>query len=266
MHERACVARHLASRTGGRAAERAAVDGAQHGLAVTVMALPQLGDVVAVDALTYPGFQGARRGTPAGTGAHTGIRTGADLDALERLCARRRVKAIYAMPTLHNPLGRVMTAPAPPAGRHRNGTACSSSKTRPTPFWPMTRRRRWQRWHRRRRCTSRVFLRSVATGLRMGFVAAPDVLVPSLEGANPGHDLVHAGRDHGLACAWLEDGTFRQPPRGGETAGRGGAGKLSPARSLPDCCRRAAPSSYFVWLSMPDETPRRLGCGGADAR
>ena len=33
------------------------VNGAQHGLATTAMALLQPGDVVAVDALTYPGFK-----------------------------------------------------------------------------------------------------------------------------------------------------------------------------------------------------------------
>nr|GFB52517.1 hypothetical protein [Tanacetum cinerariifolium] len=33
---------------------------------------------------------------------------GPDLDALERLCQQRRVKAVYTMPTLHNPMGWVM--------------------------------------------------------------------------------------------------------------------------------------------------------------
>ncbi|MGC4979669.1 aminotransferase class I/II-fold pyridoxal phosphate-dependent enzyme [Streptomyces sp. DT193] len=35
---------------------------------------------------------------------------GPDLDALEKLCATRPVRAIHTMPTLHNPLGRVMPA------------------------------------------------------------------------------------------------------------------------------------------------------------
>ena len=33
------------------------VNGAQHGLSVVLMALLQPGDVIAVDALTYPGFK-----------------------------------------------------------------------------------------------------------------------------------------------------------------------------------------------------------------
>src|SRR5205814_2589233 len=57
-HEREPVAPHLATRGLTVSADQVAiVDGAQHGLATTVMALLQPGDVVAIDALTYPGFQ-----------------------------------------------------------------------------------------------------------------------------------------------------------------------------------------------------------------
>ena len=72
------------------------------------------GDVVAVDALTYYGF-GRGRGAAPGAGAGPGQRRGPDLDALERLCRARRVRAIYCMPTLHNPLGWVLDL----AGRRR---------------------------------------------------------------------------------------------------------------------------------------------------
>ncbi|MCZ4060952.1 aminotransferase class I/II-fold pyridoxal phosphate-dependent enzyme [Pantoea sp. LMR881] len=39
-------------------------NGAQHGLSVAVMGLLKPGDVVAVDALTYPGFQSPGRSVP----------------------------------------------------------------------------------------------------------------------------------------------------------------------------------------------------------
>src|SRR5882724_10080816 len=111
MHERAGVARHLASR--GLAAESSTVlivDGAQHGLAVTVMALLRPGDVVAVDALTYPGFKVLAESLRIELAPLPASGHGPDLDVLERLCARRRVRAVYTMPTLHNPLGWVMSA------------------------------------------------------------------------------------------------------------------------------------------------------------
>jgi DNA-binding transcriptional MocR family regulator len=69
------------------------------------MALFQPGDVVAVDALTYPGFIVLARTLGLELAPLPLTETGPDLDALEQLCRRRRVRAIYSIPTLHNPLG-----------------------------------------------------------------------------------------------------------------------------------------------------------------
>src|SRR5262249_31961492 len=58
LHERATVGRHLAGRGLTLSTEQIAiVDGSQHGLATTVIGLLQPGDVVATDALTYPGIK-----------------------------------------------------------------------------------------------------------------------------------------------------------------------------------------------------------------
>jgi len=58
LHERANIAKYLAAIGLNLGAENLLiVSGAQHGLATAVMALLQPGDVVAVDALTYPGFK-----------------------------------------------------------------------------------------------------------------------------------------------------------------------------------------------------------------
>ena len=57
-HERAVMARHLLRRGLTVGADQVLlVSGAQHGLAVTLMALLKPGDVIAVDALTYSGFK-----------------------------------------------------------------------------------------------------------------------------------------------------------------------------------------------------------------
>lgn len=58
MNERVIIAQHLLSRGLSTEADRISiVSGAQHGLAVSVMATLKPGDVVAVDTLTYPGFK-----------------------------------------------------------------------------------------------------------------------------------------------------------------------------------------------------------------
>jgi len=75
------------------------VNGAQHGLATTLMATCGPGDVVAADALTYPGFKVLAHTLRLELAPLPVTRGGPDLDALERLCAKRRVRAIYAMLT-----------------------------------------------------------------------------------------------------------------------------------------------------------------------
>ena len=112
-HDRAVVASHLRQRGLEVSADQVLiVNGAQHGLAVTLMATLRPGDVVAADALTYPGFKVLAQTLRLELAPLPLTPDGPDLDALKRLCATRPVRAVYAMPTLHNPLGWVMGASA----------------------------------------------------------------------------------------------------------------------------------------------------------
>ncbi len=71
-HERASVALHLERRgLSVRADQVLIVSGAQHGLAVAALAMLQPGDVIAVDALTYPGFKVLAQTHAPGVGAAT---------------------------------------------------------------------------------------------------------------------------------------------------------------------------------------------------
>jgi DNA-binding transcriptional MocR family regulator len=254
MHERACVARHLTSR--GLTAEPSRVmlvDGAQHGLAVTVMALLQPGDVVAVDALTYPGFKVLAEAHRLELAPIPASGQGPDLDALERLCARRRVKAIYAMPTLHNPLGWVMSASrrrrlAAIARRHgllviEDAAYAFLAEDPPPPLATLA-------------PETTVYVsglsKNVATGLRVGFVVAPEAWVPKIERAIRATTWCTPGVTTAIACAWLEDGTVDRL----ESEKRHDASMrqaiASEALAGLRCVRH--PASYFVWLPMPEET------------
>src|SRR6201991_4246253 len=91
-HERAAVARHLRRKGLGVGGDQVLiVNGAQHGLGVTVLALSQPGDVVAVDALSYPGFKLAAQAHHLELAPLPAKEDGPDLDALDQLCSRRRV-------------------------------------------------------------------------------------------------------------------------------------------------------------------------------
>jgi DNA-binding transcriptional MocR family regulator len=231
-HERAVVARHL-TRRGLRVGDDRVllVDGAQHGLAVSAMALLQPGDVVAVDALTYPGFKVLGQTLHLELAPLPAAGDASDLDALERLCRTRRIRAVYAMPTLHNPLGWVTTA----GHRERlvdiarryglliveDAAYAYLAERPPTPLAALA-----------PELTVYVsgLSKSVATGLRVGFVSAPIELVPALERA------IRTGRRSPATC-------WRGSPRS-VIRRRTSSGSRSPATSEPIASRhRSSPNA-----------------------
>jgi DNA-binding transcriptional MocR family regulator len=252
-HERATVARHLRQR-GLRVGpdQVLIVNGAQHGLAATLMATMQPGDVVAVDALTYPGIKVLGQTlrlelAPVPTAGHA-----PDLDALERLCATRRIRAVYTMPTLHNPLGWVTTAAhrehlTSIARRYalliiEDAAYAFLAEQPPAPLAALA-------------PETTVYVsglsKSVATGLRVGFVTAPTTLVPAIERTIRATTWNTAAVMTALACQWLEDGTVARL----ETQKRNDArARQSIARDvLAGLPHVGHPSSYFLWLPMPEE-------------
>jgi DNA-binding transcriptional MocR family regulator len=248
----AAVARHLQQRGLGVSAEQVLiVSGAQHGLATTIMATLQAGDVVAADALTYPGFKVLARTLRLELAPLPVTQHGPDLGALEQLCAERRVRAVYAMPTLHNPLGWVMDAPARArmveiARRHdlliiEDASYAYLAGDSPPPLAALA-----------PEVTVYVsgLSKSVATGLRVGFVAAPVPLVPAIERVIRATTWNTPAITTAIACRWLEDGTVRRLE----------ARKRDDARTRQSMARDVLaglpqishPSSYFVWLPLPE--------------
>ena len=90
-----------------------------------MMSTLRAGGGLAADALTYPGFKVLAHTLRLELAPLPVTPGGPDLDALEQLCAERPVRAIYAMPTLQNPLGWVMdTPPARGWSRSRGDSGC----------------------------------------------------------------------------------------------------------------------------------------------
>jgi len=252
-HERALVGRHLARRGLSVDAEQVAiVDGAQHGLATTVMGLLQPGDVLATDALTYPGIKVLAEAHRLELLPIPAAGLGPDLDALEGLCKRRRVRAVYAMPTLHNPLGWVMSESrrrrlVSIARRHgliliEDAAYAFLAEDPPAPLAALA-------------PETTVYVsalsKSVATGLRFGFVAAPAEWVRKIERAIRATTWSTPGVITAIACGWLDDGTVTRLE----------AEKRRDAKARQDiasevlvglrCVRH--PTSYFIWLPLGEE-------------
>ncbi|MFW0754970.1 PLP-dependent aminotransferase family protein [Pseudomonas sp. H11T01] len=252
-HERAIVARHLRCRGLAVSEDQVLiVSGAQHGLAATVMALLRPGDVVATDVLTYPGFKVLAQAhrlelAPIPSAGHE-----PDLDALERLCKSRRVRAVYTMPTLHNPLGWVtgmqwrlrLVAIAREYGLLIiEDAAYAFLAEDPSPplatLAPET----------------TVYVsglsKSVATGIRVGFVAAPTQWVCAIERIIRATTWNTPSVMTAIACGWLEDGTVIRLE---EEKRRDARVRQSIANAaLSGLQYISHPSSYFVWLPLGEE-------------
>ncbi len=253
-HERAAVARHLRRRGLRTTVDNVLiVNGAQHGLAVTAMAMLQPGDVVAVDALTYPGFKVLAEALRLELAPLPVTAGGPDLDTLERLCARRRVRAIYAMPTLHNPLGWVMDLPSRTrlvglARRHgvqiiEDASYAYLAAKAALPLAALA-------------PDITVYVsglsKSVATGLRIGFLAAPAPLVPGIERAIRATTWNTPAITTAIACRWLSDGTVErlEAEKRLDAAQRQSIARAALA-GLP-CVGH--PSSYFIWLPLAEDS------------
>ena len=254
LAERDIIARHLTCQHFAPDAENVLiVNGAQHGLAVTVMGLLRPGDVVAVDALTYSGFKVLAALYHLELAAIPCRPEGPDLQALHTLCQQRRVRAVYTMPTLHNPLGWVLNAGqrqalADLARQHDlliiEDAAYARLVSRPPP--PVV------SYAPERTVYVTGFSKNIATGLRVGVVISPPRYRPEIERAIRATTWNTPTLISSLICAWIEDGTVarfetqkRQDARQRQQVAREVLCGL-PVVSHPD--------SYFVWLPLGEES------------
>lgn len=254
LAERDIIARHLTCQHFAPDAENVLiVNGAQHGLAVTVMGLLRPGDVVAVDALTYSGFKVLAALYHLELAAIPCRPEGLDLQALHTLCQQRRVRAVYTMPTLHNPLGWVLNtgqrqALADLARQHDlliiEDAAYARLVSRPPP--PVV------SYAPERTVYVTGFSKNIATGLRVGVVISPPRYRPEIERAIRATTWNTPTLISSLICAWIEDGTVarfetqkRQDARQRQQVAREVLCGL-PVVSHPD--------SYFVWLPLGEES------------
>ncbi|MBC3273352.1 PLP-dependent aminotransferase family protein [Pseudomonas sp. SWRI81] len=252
-HERASVARHLLA--GGvtvEAGQILIVNGAQQGLAVALMALLKPGDVIAADALTYSGFKVLAEALHLEVVAIPAAAHGPDLQALEELCRSRAVRAVYSMPTLHNPLGWVM-----PLAQREQLVAIARRhdltiiEDAAYAFLVQEPPRALIDLAAERTVYVSGLSKSIATGLRVGFIAAPMDKVPALERIIRATTWNTPGVMTALACGWLDDGTvtaLEEQKRHDAKARQALAAEV--LKGLPYI---AHPASYFLWLPLPED-------------
>ncbi len=224
--------------------------GAQQGLACAVMALLQPGDVVVVDALTYPGFTALAQHQALELQALPWQGSGPDLEALAALLKRRPIKAIFCMPTLHNPTGWVMDVSSRKrlvelADLHKVWIIEDASyaflvESAPPPLRQMAP-------HRTVYVSS--LSKSVGGGLRLGYLVVPPALIQrcvrvlrSIAWSQPTLPAL-------LAAHWLDDGTVERLEAEKQRAAR--ARQKLASMCLTGLQLHAHPDSFFVWVKLP---------------
>lgn len=256
---------------GGRGADRAAVatylldrgidvppaqvlltGGAQHALDTVLSSIASPGEVVAVDALTYPGVKllaGIRRielaPLPCGP-------VGSDPDGLEALCRERPVSAIYVMPDLHNPLGFTLDT----AARNRiveiarrydcvlveDGTYSFLVPDAPPPLHALAPERTFYVGS---------LSKNLSTGLRAGHIVAPRQHLSTVTRALRASSWGVPGIVTALTTRWLGDGTVARMERTRREDAR--RRQAIARRELADLGLMSRPGSYWGWLPLPDE-------------
>lgn len=225
--------------------------GAQQGLACAAMSLLQPGDVVAVDALTYPGFTGLSQHLSLELQALPWLDTGPDLETLQDLLSRRPIKAIFCMPTLHNPTGWVMDLASRKklvalAEKHNvwiieDATYAFLVESAPPALVHLA---------PDRTIYVSSLSKSLGGGLRLGYLVVPPTLVQrsvrnlrSIAWSQPTITAI-------LAAHWLNDGTVERLEVEKRQAAREKQ-KLA-SECLIGLELEAHPDAFFVWLKLPE--------------
>jgi DNA-binding transcriptional MocR family regulator len=225
--------------------------GAQHGITVTLAALTQPGDRIATECLTYNGIKPVA--------AMLGVRLeglpmdaqGLLPDAFEDACKRGPLRALYCIPTGHNPTTSIM----PSARRRaiadialRHGVAvieddifASLLPVRHEPISMLAGDLGY--------CITSLS-KAVAPGLRIGFVTGPAAAVDRLRLAVRSTCWAAAPLTAEIAVQWLEDGTADKIQH---SRTREAEARLSLVRELLAGHHfDAVPGHLCIWLHLPD--------------
>ncbi|MDA8482558.1 PLP-dependent aminotransferase family protein [Pseudomonas resinovorans] len=183
------------------------VNGGQHGLLCTLMALLRAGDAMVTEQLTYPGLITAAR--------MLGIKLlGAAMDneglipaSLDELCRHNRVSAIYCTPTLQNPTTGVMSAQRREAivaiCREHNLLIIEDEAHavlvdhRPPPL---------SHYAPERTVLISSLSKAVAAGLRVGYLHAPTPLISRITASLRATCWMATPLTMELASNWIENG------------------------------------------------------------
>lgn len=250
--DRAAGGRLLRGRLGEVPAERILVcAGAQAALMVIATTLLRRGDLVLAESLAYPGFRALA--------AHLGLRLeGVAIDgeglvpeALDEACAREAPRALFCVPTLHNPTTATMSLArrqAVAAVLRRHGVPVIEDDaygllpgTSPQPLATLVPELAFY---------VAGLAKCIAPGLRIAYLVAPDGAAASrlAQGIRATTHMTPPLMV-ALATQWIADGTAEQVIAA--VRQEGAARQLIARQILPPERVAAHPEGHHLWLHLP---------------
>jgi DNA-binding transcriptional MocR family regulator len=247
--------------------------GTQHALTVTLTSLCASGDTLLVEELTYPGIRALANLLELKTVPLPMDESGLVPEALEAACRQRRPKALFIMPTIHNP--RTVTIPeerrraiAAIAARYDvaivEDTVNHLLADNPPPPLSL--------YAPEVGYFIASLSKAVTGGLRVAYLIGPENVVDTLTKAVWATNWMTAPLCAEIAAAWIEDGTADAAcSRKKAEAGR----RVSAARDiLGEFDLRSDDYGHHAWLNLPEcwqsamqfaEEARRAGVAVAPA-
>ena len=249
-HERKIFANYLSRIHGDIDPENLFItSGAQHGIAVAVMGFLSNGDTVGTDPIIYPGFKASAALHRVPLVAVSGEEGVMDPEDLERQCRKKKLKAVYLMPTVHTPLGSVMDESTRLAiikiARKYDLIIIEDSiyaflEPNPPPSF--------LRLAPDRTVHVGGFSKNIATGLRIGFLIVPDRFARSASRAIRATTWNAPALISALITRWIEDRTVAKF----ESARRkqGARGQKMCRKILRDVPMVSHPNASFAWFPL----------------
>lgn len=225
--------------------------GSQHGLTVLLATLLEPGDLLLTEELTYSGLKAVAgllrlrlRGLPID-------RDGLRPEALAEACRTENAKALYLIPTLHNPTTAVMPearrlAIAALAREHglvivEDDVHGLLPQTRPRPLAALAPELTYY-------LTSTS--KTLAPGLRIAYIKAPKAMVPRLVASLRATTWAIAPLTAAVASAWIRNGTADALLEARRAEARARQAVLR--ETLAGADLDSQPEAYYSWLRLPE--------------